>query len=437
MRAIANHVFPLLFLMLLCIEPTTRARSRIPVAKAVDQPIPQHYSLSPERRAKAVAYSHARYVVYFASVAVSTVIYLALWLGRVGVLLGKLAVRVSSRLVGQSFVIGPLFFILVMVLLFPLDYYSDFVLDHRFGVSTESFRAWLSDWTKTLGLIGVAATVLTYVFYAVVRSSPRRWWFYFWLATIPLALSVMFVEPYVIEPLFFRFAPLAKTQPALTGRIEAVFHHAGLRIPEARILEMYASAKTNTLNAYVSGLGTSQRVVVWDTTLQVLGPDETLLVVGHELGHYVLGHVPKEFAIDELALLVLLFAGYQIIVRLTNLAGARTGVEAVGHFSSLPLVMLVAILLAFLSAPFFNGASRYYEHQADQYGLEVTHGIVSDPNAAAVRSFQVMGDLDLADPRPGRFITFWLYSHPPIDDRIRFALSYHPWADGKPMRFVR
>ena len=83
-----------------------------------------------------------------------------------------------------------------------------------------------------------------------------------------------------------------------------------------------------------------------------------------------------------------------------------------------------------------NGISRYFEHQADQFGLEVAYGIVPDPNAAEVHAFQILGEEDLADPDPSPFIKFWLYTHPPLDDRIRFAATYKPWAEGKPLKLL-
>ncbi len=192
----------------------------------------------------------------------------------------------------------------------PLDYYSGYAVEHRFDLSTQGFGSWLGDWAKSLGVSVIIGIFLVWIFYVVVRRSPRRWWLYFWLGSIPIVLAVLVAEPYVFEPLFFKFTPLEKTQPALTERIEAMLAHAGLRIPRARIFEMDASAKTKTVDAYVSGLGASKRVVVWDTTLKKMDQDETLLVLGHEAGHYVLHHIPKEFALDELVFLLLFYLGF-------------------------------------------------------------------------------------------------------------------------------
>ena len=401
-----------------------------------------HYVLTPERRAKAIAYSRAQYLLYFADIALSLAIYGFFWRIGFAVVLREWVRGVSSRRFVQCVLFAFLFLATVRVLTFPLDYFWGFTLEHRYDLSTQGFGSWMADWAKGLGLTAVAGIILVWVFYWLVRGSPRRWWLYFWLASIPITLAFILIEPYVVEPLFYRFTPLEKTQPALTDRIEKMLGHAGLTIPRSRIYEMNASAKTRLVNAYVSGLGSSKRVVVWDTTLEKLNSDQTLLVLGHEAGHYVLHHIPKEFALDEMLFLVLSYVGFVVLNRIVvREVGARRGVplrgvEGVGDLASLPIVLLVLTVLVFVASPALNGISRHYEHQADQFGLEVAYGIVADPNTADVHSFQILGEEDLEDPDPNPFVRFWLYTHPPLEERIRFAASYRPWAEGKPLEFV-
>jgi Zn-dependent protease with chaperone function len=428
-----------------------------------------HYVLTPEKRAKAIAYSRAQYLLYFAGIALSLAIYGFFWRIGFAVLLRDWVRRVSARRFVQCVLFASVFLAAVRVLEFPLDYYWGFTLEHRYDLSTQGFGSWMADWAKDLGLTAVAGIILVWVFYWLVRRSPRRWWLYFWLASIPITLAFILIEPYVVEPLFYRFTPLEKTQPALTDRIEKMLGHAGLAIPRSRIYEMNASAKTRLVNAYVSGLGASKRVVVWDTTLEKLDSDQTLLVLGHEAGHYVLHHIPKEFALDETLFLVLFYVGFLLINRIVARGNAttcdtsrgveesrvqklltprpstldflthndiRTGVKGAGDLASLPIVLLVLTVLVFVASPALNGISRHYEHQADQFGLEVAYGIVADPNTADVQSFQISGEEDLEDPDPNPFVCFWLYTHPPLEERIRFAASYRPWAEGKPLEFV-
>jgi len=394
------------------------------------------YTLTPEKRAQAIAYSRIQYFLYFLGVAVSAGIYLFLWRAGVARVFRDWAFHASPRLFLQCLVFVPVFLVVASLLGLPLEYYSGYVIEHRFNLSTQGLGSWLGDWGKGLGVNILMGTLLAWIFYAVVRRSARRWWFYFWLVSIPIVLAVLAAQPYVFDPLFFRFTPLEKTQPVLTDHIQTMLAHAGLQIPRARIFEMEASAKTKTLDAYVAGLGASKRVVVWDTTLKKMDVDATLLTVGHEAGHYVLDHIPKEFALDELGFLFLFYLGFVCVNRLVARFGASTGIEGVGDFASLPIALLVLTVLVFLASPFISGVSRYYEHQADQFGLEVAYGVVADPNAAEIRALQTLGEEDLADPAPSPFIKFWLYDHPPLEERIRFAATYRPWAEGKPLELV-
>jgi Zn-dependent protease with chaperone function len=465
-------------------QPTPRAAPQPEAAMeskatAIQQPAgaaqgEAHYVLTAEKRAKAIAYSRAQYLLYFADIALSLAIYGFFWRIGFAVLMREWVRRVSARRFVQCVLFAPLFLAAVRILESPLDYYWGFTLEHRYDLSTQGFGSWMADWAKDLGLTAVAGIILVWVFYWLVRRSPRRWWLYFWLASIPITLAFILIEPYVVEPLFYRFTPLEKTQPALTDRIEKMLGHVGLAIPRSRIYEMNASAKTRLVNAYVSGLGSSKRVVVWDTTLQKLNSDQTLLVLGHEAGHYVLHHIPKEFALDETLFLVLFYVGFVILNRIVARENAttrhpqpfavipspslsfrakrgislwpfrvnsarndiRTVLEGVGDLASFPIVLLVLTVLVFVASPAINGISRHYEHQADQFGLEVAYGIVADPNTADVQSFQISGEEDLEDPDPNSFVRFWLYTHPPLEERIRFAASYRPWAEGKPLEFV-
>jgi Zn-dependent protease with chaperone function len=106
-------------------------------------------------------------------------------------------------------------------------------------------------------------------------------------------------------------------------------------------------------------------------------------------------------------------------------------------WASFALFLLLLRVVTFAASPAINGFSRMQEHAADVYGLEVIHGIVPDSQEVAAHAFQVMGEVDLEDPNPPAFITFWLYSHPPLADRLVFAHTYDPWSRGEPPRYVK
>jgi Zn-dependent protease with chaperone function len=418
------------------VSPSAPPQAAQPGAEDKQSPPPGRYTLTPEQRARAIAYSHTRYVLYFFGTAFALGVYFLLWRANVAVAFRNWARKFSSRRIVQCLIFVPLFFVTVSLIEFPLDYYSGFALEKRFGFSNQTFFSWLADWGKALGITVVSGIFVVWILYEVIRRSPRRWWFYFWLVTIPLTLGMILIEPLVVDPLFYKFKPLEQTRPALTARIELMLHRAGLKIPESRIFEMNASTKTNAVNAYVNGIGASKRVVVWDTTLRLMNEDETLLVLGHETGHYVLGHVFRGFIEFEIGAFFAFWVGFAIVERIIHRPRSKANLEGVGDFASLPILLFVLTILTFLSTPIYCGLSRQVEHQADQFGLEVAYGVVPDPNAAEARSLQILGEQDLEDPDPPALIKFWLYTHPPLDERIRFAMSYKPWAEGKPMELV-
>jgi len=391
----------------------------------------QVYSLPPDQLQRAIEYSHASYWLHFES-EIYTILVLALIVSSgLSAKFRDWAEAASKRRFVQALVFIPLLLAANELVYLPANIYGQH-LELKFDQSIQSWPSWLWDWTKAELIALVCAVPLALLLYAVIRRSPRRWWLYFWLATLPIIAAVMYLEPMIIEPMFYRFQPLAERHPALVDQLEKLVARAGLGIPPNRMFEMQASEKLNSLNAYVSGFGGSQRLVVWDTTLQKLTTPETLFVFGHEMGHYVLGHIRNSLLWLWLLLVVLLFSGSHIVRWLIARWGSRWRIRGVDDWASLPILVLVFAVFSFLAEPLVNSYSRWQEHQADIYGLEVTHGIVPDSAAAAAHSFQVMGEIGLDEPDPNRFIEFWLYTHPSTSSRLAFAQSYHPWTNGEP-----
>jgi Zn-dependent protease with chaperone function len=244
-------------------------------------------------------------------------------------------------------------------------------------------------------------------------------------------------QPLIIEPLFFKFTPLADSQPRLTERIELVAGRAGLEIPQSRMFVMNASSKLKAVNAYVSGLGATKRVVVWDTSIQHMTEDEILFVFGHEMGHYVLDHVRDEILFFCSMLLFFLFLAYRCVHWMLARWGESWAIRGADDLASLPALILLLTVFGFLFTPISNAYSRHLEHQADQYGLEVIHGLVPGAPAVAAHAFQILGEVNLEEPNPSTAVKFWFYNHPPLDERMRFAQAYDPWSQGRAPEFVK
>jgi Zn-dependent protease with chaperone function len=187
----------------------------------------------------------------------------------------------------------------------------------------------------------------------------------------------------------------------------------------------------------VTGFGASKRVVVFDTTIAKMSTPQIVYVAGHEMGHYVLEHIPKLLAFGAVFLFVLFYLGYRSIGWVLGRWGAKWEIRGLDDWASLPALLLLLSIFSFLGSPIASACSRHYEHQADQYGLEVTHGLTPDSNQVAAQAFQILGDVDLADPEPNPVAVFLFYSHPPIPDRLQFALTYDPWSKGEQPEFVK
>ena len=398
-------------------------------------PATRQYSLPPDKLQRAIEYAHARNWLYFVGEFYSVAMLLAILVIGVSAKFRDWAEAASRRRFAQALVFVPLIVLANDFLNLPLGVYGQH-LELKFDQSIESWPAWLWDWTKGELLSIALAVLVVFILYGVIRRSPRRCWFHFWLACLPILFTIIFLEPYIIEPLFFKFDPLAKRHADLVNELEKVVRRGGLAIPPERMFEMKASEKLKSLNAYVSGFGASKRVVVWDTTLEKLTTPEILFVFGHEMGHYVLGHIRNFLIFASLFALILLYAGYHVAHWVIRRWGAAWRIRALDDWASLPALILILSIFSFLSQPIANGYSRWQEHQADIYGLEVTHGLIPDSRAAASHTFQVLGEVGLDEPDPNPFIEFWTYSHPSTAERVAFAQGYDPWSNGT-MKYVK
>lgn len=438
----------LLSLLLMACVPL-RAQTRPPATAAQGEASPQAtsspaekrggaqeaYTLPPEKYEQAIVFSRTRWALHFIGVAYGLLLLLALLALKVAPLFRNWAEAVSRRRFVQALVFVPLLLLTFDLLNLPLDIYRQH-LQLRYNQSVESWGGWFWDWTKA-ELIGlVVGTLLIWLLYAVIKRRGRSWWFYFWLASLPILVFIFFITPVVIDPLFFKFEPLEARQPVLVAEIEKLVRRGGLSIPRERMFEMNASEKYTTLNAYVTGFGATKRVVVWDTTLKQMSVPQTLFVFGHEMGHYVLNHIFKAIAALSLMLLVLLFVLSRAVGWAASRWGTRWRIRGLDDWASLPLLMLFFLLFAFLGEPVGNTFSRYQEHEADVYALEVTHAVVPDSAQTAAEAFQILGERALSHPNPPAFIKVWLYSHPPVAERLKFARDYDPWSKGEQPQYV-
>lgn len=339
-----------------------------------------------------------------------------------------LARRAFRRRYGRLLVYAALAGVASFVWHLPLDAFRDYWWEHRFGLSNQTLAAWAIEQLKSLGLgyCFLAGSGLLALALWGIETAGRRWWLWIACGTLPVAIAAVLLQPLVFEPAFNQFKPLGDA--TLDRGILALGARAG--IPAKHVFEVDRSRQTRTVNAYVCGFGPSQRIVIWDTTLERLSHDEILFVMGHEMGHYKLGHLWQGVALVWFASFTLLFVAARLFDSLLARHGSRWGIHSLADEAALPLIALVLGALLTLLQPAANAWSRKIEHEADVYGLEATRF-----NAAAASTFVKFGEENRSDPDPPLGIKLLLYTHPPLVERVRFALNYRPWQTGRADRY--
>ena len=385
-----------------------------------------HASFSAENR----AYAGARVVLRLLGPLYGILIGLLIMFTGLSVRFRDIAMGLGHRRYVRVLVYFALYSTTVFLLGLPLAWYEEFALEHQFGLSTETLGNWCLDSFKgqVLSIVVVGVLPLLSLAWGAIEKSPRRWWLWLALGTLPVMLAGTLLEPVLLDPVFNKFTPLQDT--VLRGEILALGQRAG--IPARHVFQVDMSKRTRKLNAYVNGFGASQRIVLWDTTLQRMQHDEILFVMGHEMGHYILHHVWKFLGLVAVGAFFVFWLCARITEAWLALFGRHWGVHEVRDLAAMPVLALSLTMATLVVMPAVNWSSREAEHEADIFGLEITRD-----NDAAARAFLKLAQDNRADPSPPGWIRVLLYDHPALADRISFALAYHPWTSGQPNKFFK
>jgi STE24 endopeptidase len=386
----------------------------------------QAYTLPPDKLAKAIALGRIRNILDLAG-SIWGIAFLWLLLAcRAWQGIEKWAQRISRR----RWVQGLIFFAVYIVITALAGAVIDTIGHHyerAYGISIESWSSWLGDQAKALALTLLFAVPVLLLFNWMVRRF-RRYWLGIWFVILPILVFSLFILPLLV-PLFYQQEPLKKNHAALVEKIETVVARTGIDIPPRRMYLIKASEKSTGINAFVAGLGPTKRYVMWDTATDQLPDDQVLFVFGHESGHYVLHHIPKELAGDAAGLFFVFWACAGFATWQVRRYGARWGAVDLASRTGFVVLLFTVSIALFVTEPVGSAFSRHFEHQADVYGQEAIHGIVADPQKTAVAAFNKLGESWLEDPNPNPLIEFWLYDHPSVEHRAEFAAHYDPWAN--------
>ena len=381
----------------------------------------------PEPSDKAIAYHRSGTLIWVFSTAWGVLLPFAiLWTGF------SARMRDWARAIGRTwfFVVAAywvIFTVVTTLVDLPRAYYVGFVRQHAYDLSNQTLAKWASDQMANLAVTLVIGGIALWVPYLLLRKSPRRWWIYTSLAAVPFLVTIVLVQPLWIDPLFNRFGPMK--DKTLESEILQLAGRAG--IEGGRVFEVAKSEDTKQINAYVNGFGATKRIVLWDTILAALDRRQILVVMGHEMGHYVLGHVWKLIIILSLTILGMTYAVHRLSGALIRKHAARFGFTELGDVASLPLVLVLVGVISLVTDPLTLAVSRNFEHEADRFAAEITRD-----NRSAATAFVILQQENLAVPRPGRLYTWFRASHPPIGDRIDFFNDYRPWETGQPLVYA-
>jgi Zn-dependent protease with chaperone function len=297
---------------------------------------------------------------------------------------------------------------------FPISYIG-YSLSKSYHISTQSFASWMKDELIDFW-IGYGSLLITVsVLYWLIKKSAKRWWFYAWLLSVPFTLFVVFLQPVIIDPLYNDFYPLKNKE--LEAQILEIADRAD--IPANHVFEVNMSEKTNSMNAYVNGIGANARIVLWDTTLNKLSEDQILFIMAHEMAHYVEKHIYFNILQSLLFSLLGLYLAAKLMNWCINRFGPVLKILSIQDISSLPLLLLLLSMLTFVSDPLSNVISRYQETRADRYAIEMTKDA-----EAGITSFQELTRSGLSQVNPPFLVKFFRYSHPTMLERISTLEEY-------------
>jgi STE24 endopeptidase len=360
-------------------------------------------------------FSRIKDFLYFISVPLEWMIYLFV----LGFGLSKWFRKASRGLTKFSIVHTAVYVLLLSfaswVLTFPLRYYS-FTVSKSYNISVQSFHSWMRDGLVDFWISWALTTLMVGVMYWLIKKYEKRWWLFAWLLSIPFTVFLYFIQPVVIDPLYNKFYPLQ--DEALKEKILNIADKAD--IPAENVYEVNMSEKTNALNAYVNGIGSNLRIVLWDTTLNKLSDNQVLFVMAHEIGHYVMNHLYWNLISSIVLSFLGLWLGNIIYRKWIEKYGKKWGVKGVGDLAALPALLLIFSLLSFAVSPVENAVSRKAERDADQYAIQMT----KNPEAA-VGAFQQLATVSLSEVNPPKIVKWFLYGHPTMLERIHFLDSYN------------
>jgi STE24 endopeptidase len=290
----------------------------------------------------------------------------------------------------------------------PLDFYGGFIIEHRYNLSNQSVRAWITDKAKSAGIGACIGIPLALAFYFFLRATGDLWWLYFSLFAFFISVLLARLAPVIIYPLFYQFRELEPGE--IRDTIMRLVDKEGIRIKG--IFSFNLSKDTKKANAGFTGIGGSRRIILSDTLMEKFTPAEIGVVFAHEMGHYTMRHITKGILIGA----AVIFLSFFLCGELYRATLGYFGNARVYDLAAIPILLFYLTLVGLVSMPLMNAISRRHERAADRYALDIT-----GEKESFISTMDKLADMNLADKDPNPVTEFLFYSHPSIKKRIASA----------------
>lgn len=378
------------------------------MASAVSEP---PIVLDESRQRSAREYARVRRRLWALQLVVSGVLFLGLiasgaalaWLE---FLRERWALSPAAEIGAVAFALGGAAFLINL----PLDYYSGFVLPHRYGLSVQSLSGWIEDTVKGSGISAGLGLLAVQVVYAFLGAAGSAWWLWSGISLLAATVLLAAIQPIVLMPLFYKIRPLGEADQFTVERLTRLAAKAGVRVRGVFSFDM--SRRTKAANAALAGLGRTRRILLGDTLLQNFSPDEVETVLAHELGH----HVHRDIPLGILIQASFQFGAFYVAGVVMKGAVSWLGLRGIEDPAGMPVLALTLGALGLLVLPLANAYSRWRESMADEFALRL-----SQKPGAFASAMTRLANQNLADADPEPWVVWLLHSHPPLRERIARA----------------
>ena len=323
--------------------------------------------------------------------------------------------NISQLIPGSDYVNLIIFYIVIGALYYvinlPLEFYSGFILEHRFSLSNQTLKDWALRETKKNIIAFIISGPLVLALYYFLKTWPLNWWL--WTAFLWFSVSIILAKfaPVIIVPLFYKYSPVKDA--VLEDRLNQLVLKVGFKA--GGVYELAVSRDTKKANAALLGLGRQKRIVLCDTLISNFSHDEIESVMAHELGHHKLSHMWKLIISGGIFTYLVFFFTNIVFLKLRGFFGY----SMIQGYESLVLIYFIMSVLGIPAGILSNAFSRQLEKDADMFALKTTGN-----SQAFISAMKRLGEQNLADANPGMLYEIMLYSHPPIARRIALAESF-------------